>query len=292
VGLFYAINRDGTPKWQYSLAGASESAAIGADGTIYVIGASALHALTPSGTNLWSWTTNGFVETCPVIGKDGTIYLTGILPDEPVFGWWHVALYAVSPSGYLKWKFGPAAWGMRYRPLPVAYNPGSPAVDSAGTIYFAGFNTLYAVSPTGQQQWTFTVGESYTNKLNDPANYSYSSPAIGPDGTIYVTFGSRLYAIAGTNGPADSPWPMYRQNARRTGKVEKPALRQPQKRSDANFQFQLYGQLGQTFTVEASTNFNTWTSVTSFVANTLPMDVVDLSASNHPSRFYRASSPP
>jgi hypothetical protein len=85
---------------------------------------------------------------------------------------------------------------------------------------------------------------------------------------------------------------MYRQNARRTGKVEKPALKQPQKRSDANFQFQLYGQLGQTFTVEASTNFNTWTSVTSIVANTLPVDVVDLSASNHASRFYRASSPP
>jgi hypothetical protein len=289
VGLFYAINPDGTLKWQYSLAGASESAAIGADGTIYVIGASALHALTPSGTNLWSYTTNGFMETSPVIGKDGKLYLTGMLGDNPTFGWWHVVLYALSPAGNLEWKFVPAPWGTRYTPR---YDPASPAIDSAGTIYFAGFNTLYAISPSGQQQWTFTVGESYTNMLNDPANYSYSSPAIGPDGTIYVTFGSRLYAIAGTNGPADSPWPMYRQNARHTGKVEKPALRQPQKRSDANFQFQLYGQLGQVFTVEATTNFDTWTSVTSIVANTLPTDVLDLSASNYPSRFYRASSPP
>jgi hypothetical protein len=127
--------------------------------------------------------------------------------------------------------------------------------------------------------------------VNDPANYSYSSPAIGPDGTIYVTFGSRLYAIAGTNGPADSSWPMYRQNARRTGKVEKPALKQPQKRSDANFQFQLYGQLGQTNTVEVTANLNTWTSLTSIVIDTVPMDFVDLTASNFPSRFYRAFSP-
>ena len=66
-----------------------------------------------------------------------------------------------------------------------------------------------------------------------------------------------------------------------------------QKRSDANFQFQLYAQqLGQTYTIESSTNLNTWTSLTSFVATTLPMDVVDLTASNAPARVYRAWSPP
>jgi hypothetical protein len=143
------------------------------------------------------------------------------------------------------------------------------------------------VSADGQQQWKFDSG----GNSFDPSAFSYTSPAIGPDGTIYVTFGSRLYAIAGTNGPADSPWPMYRQNARRTGKVEKPALQQPQKRSDANFQFQLFAQLGQTNTVEATTNLSTWTSLTSIVIDTVPMDFVDLTASNFPTRFYRAFSP-
>ena len=107
-----------------------------------------------------------------------------------------------------------------------------------------------------------------------------------------------LYAIAtGTNGPANSPWPMYRHDAQHTGRAQKsaaqsPSLKQPQKRSDANFQFQLYGQLGQSYTVETSTNLGEWSSLTSFVATTVPMDVVDLNASNYAARFYRTSSPP
>jgi hypothetical protein len=65
-----------------------------------------------------------------------------------------------------------------------------------------------------------------------------TSPIIGPDGTIYVA--TKLFAIAsGTNGSANSRWPMYQQNARHTRKVEKPVLKQPQKRSDAKFEFQL-----------------------------------------------------
>ena len=84
---------------------------------------------------------------------------------------------------------------------------------------------------------------------------------------------------------------MYRQNLRHTGKVEKPSLNQPQKRSDGGFQFQLQGELGQGYTVLGSTNLNTWTSLTSFVATTVPMDLVDWTATNFPIRFYRASSP-
>ena len=86
---------------------------------------------------------------------------------------------------------------------------------------------------------------------------------------------------------------MSRQNSRHTGKIEMPSLQSPQKRSDANFQFQLYPQqLGLTYSIETSTNLNTWTSLTSFVATTLPMPVVDLTATNTPAKFYRASSPP
>jgi hypothetical protein len=120
-----------------------------------------------------------------------------------------------------------------------------------------------------------------------------TSPIIGPDGTIYVALGTKLFAIAsGTNGPANSHWPMYQQNARHTGKVEKSSLQQPRRRSDANFEFQLYSQVGQSYTIESSTNLNTWTSLTSFVATTFPTDVVDLTASNAALRFYRAFSPP
>ncbi len=49
---------------------------------------------------------------------------------------------------------------------------------------------------------------------------------------------------------------------------------------------------GQTYTVVSSPNPYDWTPWTSFLATNLPMDVVDLTATNAPFRFYRAASPP
>ena len=51
----------------------------------------------------------------------------------------------------------------------------------------------------------------------------FSSPAIGSDGTVYVGLNdTKLYAIkTDSKGPAKSPWPMFGQNAQRTGRVIK-----------------------------------------------------------------------
>jgi hypothetical protein len=118
------------------------------------------------------------------------------------------------------------------------------------------------------------------------------SPVIGSDGTIYAVFGTKIYAIYGTNKVDDIAWPMCRQNRRHTGKVERASLAPPEKRTDGNFELQLYGQLGGTFTIESSTNLNTWTSVTGFVATTVPMRIVVTNATNAPGKFYRALGTP
>ena len=56
----------------------------------------------------------------------------------------------------------------------------------------------------------------------ETGSYVWSSPAIGSDGTVYV--GSRdkkLYAIATSSmGLANSPWPMFGQNAQHTRRVK------------------------------------------------------------------------
>jgi outer membrane protein assembly factor BamB len=280
LGQLYAWRPDGTLKWQRALNGGSDSVSLASDGTIYVSAEYILCAFASDGTSLWNYSTNGFADHCPVIGQGGTLYLAAWESEAPLG--YIIVLRAILPTGVLNWEFKqPSSWGQ-------PYGPPTPAVDSAGTIYYTGFGTLYAISANGQLEWTFNGGSN-----TDPGTYSYTSPLIGPDGTIYVTFGSKLYAIAGTNALAASPWPMYRQNPRRTGKVERPVLKQPHKRADANFEFQLYPQqFGLTYTIESSSNLNTWTSLTSFVANTLPMDVMDLSASNAPIRFYRALSGP
>jgi hypothetical protein len=270
-GFVYALSPSGTNKWflhKFGWGGGTASPAIAGDRTVY-FSIGYLLPFTPEGTNLWAL--GGYFGS-PIIGKSGTTYVSDGVR----------SLHAISPQGQIQWQtnLGKLAYGG---------NPTAPAIDAGGRIYYCVSNSVWALNPQGQVLWHVASSES----IPPDTELANTSPTIGPDGTLYAAIGRTLYAIAtGTNGPANSPWPMDRQNARHTGKVEKPALRQPQKRSDANFQFQLYGQLGQTFTVEATTNFNTWTSVTSFVANTLPVDVVDLSASNHPSRFYRASSPP
>ena len=67
---------------------------------------------------------------------------------------------------------------------------------------------------TGDKLWEFETG-SY--------GYVYSSPAIGSDGTVYVgSLNYKIYAIkTDSKGLANSPWPMFRQNARHTGRVMK-----------------------------------------------------------------------
>ena len=74
-----------------------------------------------------------------------------------------------------------------------------------------GINQTSKVKP-GTVLWEFKTG-----------GYVNSSPAIGSDGTVYVgSWDNKLYAIkTDSKGLAKSPWPMFRQNARHTGRVMK-----------------------------------------------------------------------
>ncbi|HWX19327.1 MAG TPA: PQQ-binding-like beta-propeller repeat protein [Candidatus Binatia bacterium] len=261
-----ALNPDGSQKWEFQApSSVSLSPALGADGTIYFATASGgpLFAVSAAGAELWHNDGN-FLYGSPSLGKDGTLYI-GSARD--------LGLFAINSVGATNWEA--AAAGSN----PNMTAPTTAAIDASGMIYYTASNSLFALHPNGVTEWVFTAGTSST------------SPTIGPDGTIYVGLGCCLYALQGTNKLASSAWPKFRQNLRNTGKVEKPSLRQPQKRSDGGFQFQLQGEFGQGYTVQGSTNLNTWTSLTSFVATTVPMDIVDSTATNFPVRFYRASSP-
>ena len=63
-----------------------------------------------------------------------------------------------------------------------------------------------------EKKWAFKTGDGVD-----------SSPAIGNDGTIYVgSLDKNLYAIeTSSNGPADSPWPMFGQNNKRSGLAQR-----------------------------------------------------------------------
>ncbi len=68
-----------------------------------------------TGALAWKYEAGAQLESSPVIGSDGTVYIDG--------------LYAIGVNGELRWKFG-GAW--------------HPAIGPDGTVYVSSLDTLYA----------------------------------------------------------------------------------------------------------------------------------------------------
>jgi len=165
-GVFYAINPDGTEKWNVILGAIYKGSSVGSDGTIYVgttTNNPKVYALNPDGTEKWTFIGDGPVYNSPAIATDGTIYIGD-----------GTKLYALNPNGSKKWEL-----------LLGSDIFASPSIASDGTIYVANYpGNLYSISSAGVERWNFAI-EFNTG----------SSPAISTDGTIYIGGHYGLYAI-------------------------------------------------------------------------------------------------
>lgn len=214
----YAISADGKRRWEFAVGGQPSTAALAADGTIYITSRNNnLYALTPQGKLRWSYEMRqgrfSAGPAAPAVGADGTIYAGD-------FGNY---LHALTPEGKPKWTvraqeegrivaLALAADGTIYvasgpeepsrRKTVRAFNsegrqkwsyelgggapfdPSPPVVGRDGTIYFGLLSSLLALSPEGKRKWTFNTEGSI-----------HASPSIGADGTIYVAT-NKLYAIS------------------------------------------------------------------------------------------------
>jgi outer membrane protein assembly factor BamB/subtilisin family serine protease len=104
------------------------------------------------------------------VAADGTIYF-GASGNEHT-------IYALNPSGSLKWRFNASG----------ATDTASPAVGADGTIYVGtGTGNFYALNPTGTRKWLHAFGSTLS---------ASNSPAIAADGTIYAKVSDGfLYAL-------------------------------------------------------------------------------------------------
>jgi len=130
-GTVYALGRDGSEQWTFEVAGLGAatgailgSPAIGADGTVYVVGVydSNLYAIEPStGALKWAYDFNDpcepngpqpFAFASPVVAADGTIYQT-LLYNRKYYVWenppydeflYDARLYALDPNGNVLWE--------------------------------------------------------------------------------------------------------------------------------------------------------------------------------------------
>jgi len=190
----------GDKLWELKTGGPVQSSpAIGADGTVYVGSNDKwLYAINgKTEVKLWEFQTGGIVRSSPAIGFDGTVYVGS---DDN-------KLYALSG------KTGVKLWEFQTGDSFIGVNS-SPAISSDSTVYVGSWDKkLYAINgKSGVKLWEFQTGGNVV-----------SSPTIGSDGTVYVgSDDNKLYAIkTNRKGHAKSPWPMFGQNAQRTGRVIK-----------------------------------------------------------------------
>lgn len=223
-GFLYAVSPDGKEKWSFDVRGKIwGTPAIAEDGTVYVgSDADMLFALTPAGELKWTLSTalppekkgekvhasKWDVDTSPVLGKDGTIYFAC-----------HYYLFAVRPSGELRWRFQAGIGRVKIF--------SSPALGEDGVLYFGTQgNRLFAVNASGVAVWSVETGgdnDSTPTTSGDTVyfgsddnmvralNTADGAPrwttdlgapvraplALGRDGTVYVaTYGAKPFVAA------------------------------------------------------------------------------------------------
>ena len=190
----YAINPDGTLKWEYKTdsgatypqaAGIFSSAAIDDEGAIYFGSLDAhLYCIEDSVTYAklrWRYMQHGWpFYASPIVDEFGTVYAGSL----------DFRFYAIGPDGTMRWEY-PTNWCIF----------SSAIFDDSGLIYVGSkdhnLRSFRDVRPFGEVVWTHSVGTFFDGHLID------ASPAMGDDGTIYV--GSDPYGTSGqTPVPVDT----------------------------------------------------------------------------------------
>lgn len=196
---FYAVNTNGAAIWVFKTADKiNSSPAFDSEGNIYFGGFDrSIYALDRNGKLLWEFKTEGAVRSSPIIDADGTIYIGS---DDG-------KIYAIDKNGKKKWDFPTKDW---VRSTPV--------ISSAGTIYFGSYDgAFYAIGTNGNLIWSYQTD-----------GHISSSPIIGQNNVVY--FGSwdkNFYAFKSDAPIAETPWPAFRKNLRRTGCVVPDVAQKP-----------------------------------------------------------------
>ena len=200
----YAMNgKTGAKLWEFATGGMVwSSPAIGSDGTVYIGSLdNNVYALNGStGEKKWEFLTRDWVSFDPVIGMYDTLYV----------GSWDKNLYALNgETGTKKWEY-----------LMPGAGTNSAAIGSDGTVYVGTSSSLYGQLYKGDGKVYALDGATGAKKWDSETGFDGSSvgkPVIGSDGTLYLANDGLNAIRTDSQGPADSPWPMFGQNAQRTG---------------------------------------------------------------------------
>lgn len=225
TGNLYAVNPDGTVKWNVTFENLYSSIAptIGDNGLIYIMSdyeVPVLTAINPDGTIRWQYTFREYesnVASYPVIGKDGNILVgLNLYDDENDFA----KIYSINPDGTLKWTY------KIHRGIEDFIYTLFNSVGPDGTLYVGSYfetenlepsqiesftfrpsnyhGVLNAINPEGTLKWNYTFSEDLYMKRWGPGAASWGS-AVGPDGTIYAAVTSFVDEITAVHLYAFNP---------------------------------------------------------------------------------------
>jgi outer membrane protein assembly factor BamB len=168
-----------------------------AGGRLYLPGRFRFTTFDTTGAQLWQSPYGGTGVSEPAVAPDGRVF---VQLQTAVVGW--------DPQGVEVWREprgAPRFWGWF----------GGPALAADGVLYLAAQDGFYAFDAltSGALRWKVRT-------MPGDSVWFAGSPAIAPDGTVYTWGGTHVYAIFGAAPPhPDSPWPMWRHDAQRTGRV-------------------------------------------------------------------------
>jgi hypothetical protein len=164
-----------------------------------------------------------------------------------------------------------------------SYVASSPAIGADGTVYVGSDESgVYALD-----------GNRARRGFQKPRGWFHSSPAVGADGTVYV--GSRehkVYAFeTSSTGPADSPWPLFGQNAQRTGITPSPVADKIEiytfSKSASPFTISFESRSGATYIIEVTHDLKQWGELGEVQATGSSVEFTDWRKALFQKQYYR-----
>ncbi len=169
TGLARRIVSEGNPQlaWTFRTNGKIFlSPILGYDGTIYLSSQHYIYALYPNGTLKWEYKVKYNITSSPAVDKNGNLYFGTMFYTATEWGGY---VYSLDKNGKLRWRYDTKGWVQS-----------EPVIDSLGIIYFySSSEYLYAFYPDGSLKWKIKLPDSFS--IPDAKN----TPAISANGTIY-----------------------------------------------------------------------------------------------------------